>query len=121
MTISHSSRLPSCSLSVPITNPALFTSISMDCHSLGNDSKADVAALRSRTSKGSKYISVPYCFSNSSFNALSLFTLRAFKIKLAPCEANLRAHPAPIPLEAPVIKTILSILLFRFIKELTEK
>ena len=76
----------------------------MDCHSLGNDSKADVAALRSRTSKGSKYIS-----------------LRAFKIKLAPCEENLRAHPAPIPLEAPVIKTILSILLFRFIKELTEK
>jgi Zn2+/Cd2+-exporting ATPase len=65
-------------------------------------------------------ISCP-CFSNSSFNALSLFTLRAFKIKLAPCEANLRAHPAPIPLEAPVIKTILSILLFRFIKELTEK
>ena len=120
ITISHSSRLPSCSLSMPITNPALFTSISMGCHSSGNDSKATIAALRSRTSKGSKYTFTPYCFSNSSFNPFSLSTLRAFKIKLAPCEANLRAHPAPIPLEAPVIKTILSIYLFLFIKELTE-
>ena len=45
-------------------------------------------------------------------NQLFVFasTLRAFNIRRAPSEANLRAHPSPIPLDAPVINTILSIL-----------
>ena len=107
ITISHSSRFPSNSLSTPITRPALFTNTSIRFHSSGKEASAMVAAFRSRTSNGNRQIRTPYLASSSTFNSSCFATLRAFRIKSEPCEANLRAHPSPMPLLAPVIKTIL--------------
>ena len=112
--MSHSSKLPSNSLSTPITSPALLTSTSIAFHSSGKDSKAAAACFRSRTSKGSIYTRTPYIFSNSAFSSSNFDTVRAFKIKFHPSFANLRAQPSPIPLLAPVIKTILASIMFRF-------
>ena len=52
---------------------------------------------------------MPYSDFSSSARAVSLSVLRELRIRRAPCEANLLAHPAPIPLEAPVISTVLFI------------
>ena len=51
-----------------------------------------------------------FSFSSDAITS-SLLAFRAFKISRAPCEANLRAHPSPIPLEAPVISTVLFMIL----------
>ena len=114
ITTSHSSRLPSCSLSTPMTKPALFTNTSMAFHSSGRESKAARTAARSRTSNGNSHTSTPYFSSNSSFTAFSFSTLRPFRISRCPFMANLRAHPSPIPEEAPVINTVFFSISHRF-------
>ena len=65
-----------------------------------NFSRAAAGAFRSHTSKGITKHSVLYLSFSSCAREVSLSVLRAFRINRAPWEANLRAHPAPIPLEA---------------------
>ena len=114
--ISHSSRLPSNSLSTPITSPALFISKSISAHSGGNSSNAASICPRSRTSQRNDHVTtLGYSTFNSYINSSNFEALRAFKIKSHPSFANLRAQALPIPLVAPVIKTILLSIMFWFI------
>ena len=77
------------------------------------------AAFLSRTSNGRTKHSVPYSALNSAAIVSSLSTLRELRITLAPSEANFLAQPSPIPLDAPVISTILFISIIFTILKLT--
>lgn len=121
MIIFYLFRLFFCFLFVLIINLVLFINILMDCYFLGNDFKVDVVVLWLCMLKGSKYIFVLYCFFNFFFNVFSLFMLWVFKIKFVFCEVNLWVYLVLILLEVFVIKIILFILLFWFIKEFIEK
>ena len=58
------------------------------------------------TSVFTKILLIPYCFSNWLQNSC-VESLRAHKIKFAPCLAYTFAIPSPIPLLAPVISATL--------------
>ena len=109
--VSQSSGLPSYSGSSPSAKPALFTSTSISSHSVGNSWMYFVAFLRSLTSKASVNTSVPFSVSSFliSFRRCSFLPVR---ISLSPFSANFLAQARPIPLVAPVINTILFIILF---------
>ena len=107
--ISQSSKHPSYSGSRPSASPALLINTSISFHSAGKFSIHCVAFSRSRTSNANVITCVPFSASSLLISSRRC-SLRPVSMRRSPLAANFLAQPSPIPLVAPVIKTILFIL-----------
>ncbi len=109
--VSQSSISPSYSASSPRARPALLINTSISAQSSGSESIAFWTASLSRTSKTSGNVSMFGQRERISFSAAPTFSLvlPVRIISYPPC-ANLTAQAFPMPLVAPVIKTVLFIL-----------
>src|SRR5256886_334844 len=112
---SQSSGSPSWILDIPLARPALLMRTSGMCPPATRLAAAVFTAARSRTSTCASNTDVPWPSRSSALSRSSRSTRRAHSTSFAPSAAKRRAHAAPIPELAPVIRlSFPSIRLMRF-------